>query len=414
MRIAIVLGEFPSASEVFILQQITGLIELGCDIQIFAATPGQAVPSHALYEQYALRQRTTYRPATRLEMRERVWDSVQLRLRQLPLASSPREAWHALSVSARWLAGSARSELWTLYGVDLLRAGRFDAVHAHFGDVARLCIRACQTPPRTPLVATFHGYDANVVPRTHGLDIYRGLFAAGEAFTVNSEFLKQRLLGLGCPTNKIQVLPVGVDLSKLECRVRSLRATEPLRLLSVARLVPVKGLGSAIRAVAHLLDRGLNVEYRIVGDGELRNELQALIIQLGLAERVHLLGARSHEQVRELYHTSHVFVLPSVRAARGDEETQGVVVQEAQATGMPVVVSDIGGIREGVVEGVSGVSYAAGDWNALAQAIGKWAEHPETWAEAARSGRALVERKYDLAALNRRLLALYRSVCNSA
>ncbi|HEY6560051.1 MAG TPA: glycosyltransferase [Polyangiaceae bacterium] len=412
MRIAIVLGEFPSASEVFILQQITGLIDLGCDIHIFAGTPGQAVPSHALYEQYALRQRTTYRPATQQEMRERVWDSVQRRLRDLSLA--PREAWRTLAVSARWLTGSARSELWTLYGVDLLRAGRFDAVHAHFGDVARLCLRACQTPPRTPLLATFHGYDANVVPRMHGLDIYRRLFAAGEAFTVNSEFLKQRLLGLGCPTHKIQLLPVGVDLSKFKCRVRTLGATERLRLLSVARLVPVKGLDSAIRAVAHLLDRGLNVEYRIVGDGELRAELQALITQLGVAERVHLLGAQSHEQVRELYHTSHVFVLPSVRAARGDEETQGVVVQEAQATGMPVVVSDTGGIREGIVEGVSGVSYAADDWKALAQAIGNVAEHPETWAEAARAGRALVERKYDLAALNRRLLALYRNVCDSA
>jgi colanic acid/amylovoran biosynthesis glycosyltransferase len=419
MRIAIVLGEFPSASEVFILQQITGLIDLGCEIHVFAGTPAHAVPAHALYEQYALRARTTYRAATRSEMRARVRDLIERRVRHVTrarshLASVPREAWRALTVSARWLSGSARDELWATYGVDLLRTGRFDAVHAHFGDVARLCVKACQTPPPTPLFATFHGYDANVVPRIHGLDVYRPLFAAAAGVTVNSEFLENRLLGLGCPKRKLHVLPLGVDLSKFECRARTRGSAERLRLLSVARLVPVKGLDSAIRAVAHLRGRGWDLEYRIAGDGELRPELEASIRELGVGDCVHLLGALAHERVRELYQTSHVFVLPSVRAARGDEETQGVVVQEAQATGMPVVVSDIGGIREGIVEGVSGVSYAAGDWRALARAIEDLAQRPQTWAQAARAGRALVERKYDLAVLNRRLLGLYRGVCESS
>jgi colanic acid/amylovoran biosynthesis glycosyltransferase len=414
MRIALVVGRFPVLSEVFVLQQVTGLLALGADVQIFAGRPPPGEATHELYRAHDLASRTHYfedPPAGTLR-------------RASALAARAASAGRArLPLIARTLArsvarGKGASLAPVLRLMGLLSRAPFDVVHAHFGDSGRLC--AALPASAAKPVTTFHGYDANVAPRIEGegegegegkdRPIYRALFSRGDAFTANSRFLRERLVTLGCPADRITILPMGVNLAEWPFSPRSLRPGQPVELLTVGRLVPAKGIGYAIRAVAELQSRGVAVRYRVVGGGEERDALAELIRELGVSGRVELLGPRPHEEVRALYATAHVFVLPSIPTPRGDAEAQGLVVAEAQAAGMPVVVTDTGGVAEGILPDVTGVVCRAADARALAGAIQRILARRDAWPSMGRAGRALVEAKFDLARQNRALFELYESL----
>jgi colanic acid/amylovoran biosynthesis glycosyltransferase len=407
MRVAFMVGQFPSVSEVFILQQIAGLIGLGCDVRIFAEPPQSNQIVHGLYARYSLESRVTYRPPNDPAA---AWRFVRHRRAGTP-GHGLRKTLGIANFLARSLLTPSSSPASHL--IDVLLDEPFDIVHAHFGSIARHCSSIGTLQRGARLVTTFHGYDANVEPNRWKKPVYRELFRRGHAFTVNSHFLERRLVELGCAPQKIDILRIGVDLEKFEFRERHLNAGEPVQLLSIGRLVEAKGFLSAVRAVARLVQAGHRLEYRIIGNGPQEAELRQLIERLGVQAHVKLLGPRNHEQLSRLYHESHLLVLPSIRTARGDQETQGLVVQEAQATGMPVVVSDVGGVREGILVGQSGVSFASGNVEALADCIAELAARPESWPEMGRRGRALVERAYSLTALNQQLLALYERLLRS-
>jgi len=87
-----------------------------------------------------------------------------------------------------------------------------------------------------------------------------------------------------------------------------------------------------------------------------------------------------------------------------------LVLMEAQAVGLPVVTTDVGGIREIVEDGVSGFVVPPGDPAALAAALGRLLDRPETWRAMGQAGRRLMEERYDVRVLNRRLVEIYRSL----
>src|SRR5262249_10253525 len=152
---------------------------------------------------------------------------------------------------------------------------------------------------------------------------YRKLFEAADAVTVNSNFTLGRVEALGCPASKLRLLPVGLDLAAFPFRARMREGNEPVRLLTVARLVEIKGHEFALRAVAKVRTRHPEIRYDIVGDGPLRKKLEALVAELGLQKVVTLHGAREGVFVRELMKKAHLAVLASVNI-EGDAEGQGL------------------------------------------------------------------------------------------
>ena len=399
MRVAIVTGTFPQASEFFVLQHVRSLLDADIDVEVFAWPAAASAVTHRLYRGEVARRHFHRAPAT---MSRR--SSARFFADKLIHAGGLRVARHflrQLRVQRRLVVRP------TLQLAQLLSRPPFDIVHAHFGDWGKLC---ATLPRSTHLVTTFHGYDVNVAPRQQGRDIYRRLFRRGQAFTVNSQFLLERVVALGCPRDRLHHIPMGVDTRSIPFRFTPRQSGQPLRLLTVARLVPVKGLESAIRAVAALHRRGVNLRYRIIGAGPLYQQLADLVEQLQLGGIVQLHGGKPHAQVRAAYRCAHLFLLPSVATARGDEEAQGVVVQEAQASGLPVVVSDSGGIREGMLPGGSGVVFRAGDPTALAAAIQRLLNRDDEWPAMAAAGRKLVEERFDTRLLARRTIKLYRTL----
>jgi colanic acid/amylovoran biosynthesis glycosyltransferase len=292
---------------------------------------------------------------------------------------------------------------------------RYDIIHCHFGPNALVGLFARDAGIlHGKLITTFHGYDVNTYPRKHGHDVYRRLFQRGDLFTANSRFTAGRAEALGCPKDKIVVLPVGVDLGDFKHTVRKATPGEEIRLLTVARLVEVKGIEYGIRAVARVTRSFPRIRYQIVGDGPMLTQLRELADNLGVAGSVDFLGGQTRDEVGRLYDRAHLFLLPGVVGSDGAQEGQGLVLLEAQACGIPVLATRVGGIPESVLDGDSGYLVGQRDVDALSKKLAHLIEHPELWPEMGRKGRALVEGKFDADSLHEQLVGIYQGVLKGA
>jgi colanic acid/amylovoran biosynthesis glycosyltransferase len=427
LSIAVFLGAFPVVSETFILRQITGLLDCGHDVDLYADTPGDpGMPVQPDIHRYRLLDRTLYldAPAAVCPWEMPVWPptgrtwlpgatssipNIRRLLDSLPrltrafLRSPPLAA----SVLSRAEYGFQAASLSALHRLARLSGvkKRYDILHAHFGPVGN-SYRFATRLWRAPLVVSFHGYDVSSTPRQSGPRVYARLFADAAAVTANSNFMGDRLAALGCPPAKIVKLPYGLDLARFAVANRQRRAGDPVQLLTVGRLVEKKGIVHSIRAVASARAVHPGVRYDIVGEGPLRAKLQALITDLGQQDAITLLGARDADTLRTMLARAHIFVLASVTGADGDEEGTPVSLLEAQASGVPVLATRHAGIPEIVRDGETGFLVAEGDPEALACRLIRLIENPSLCVEMGRQG-ASFARAFDTRNTMRRLLALY-------
>jgi glycosyltransferase involved in cell wall biosynthesis len=214
---------------------------------------------------------------------------------------------------------------------------------------------------------------------------------------------REREAGLAarvCREETTIVIRNGVTASALDAaKPRSARP----RLVMVGRLQAPKDPITLVRALA--LVRAVDFEAVLVGEGPERAAVEDEIGRLGAGSSVRLLGERT--DVAELLATADVFVL-STRS-----EGLPLSVLEAMAAGLPVIASNVGGIPELVVHGVSGVLVPPGDPNALAEAIEGLVQNPSLAHELGDAGRRRVVENFDLEAVREAHLALYRRLLAS-
>ena len=118
----------------------------------------------------------------------------------------------------------------------------FDAIVCHFGPRALECLHLRDIGAiKGPLYTVFHGYDLSRHLKQYGRNVYEELFQRGDLMLPVSEFWKQRLIELGCDPQKIRVHHMGVDCSKYALQLRKVAAGEPIRIVSIARMVEKKG-----------------------------------------------------------------------------------------------------------------------------------------------------------------------------
>lgn len=402
-RVAVIVGEFPVLSETFILRQITGLLDAGCDVDIYSlGRAPREERTHPEVRAYDLRRRTTYLhpPAGSSARRQAAGWLARA------LATAPGVTARALNPLREGRAGLTRSALYRLCALSARRGG-YDVLHAHFGPVGN-AVWYLSELWRAPLVVSFHGFDFTTWPRQHRPGAYGRLFDAARLVTGNSRYSRDRLRELGCPGAKLRQINYAVDLADVPFRAREVRPGEPVRLLSIARLVEKKGLEYAIRAVGEVRRRHPDVQYDIIGDGPLQQRLGALAAGLGLEQSVTFHGACDGAYVQHMLDRAHLFVLSSVTAADGDQEGTPVSLLEAQAAGLPVLSTRHSGIPEIVRDGETGYLLPERDVAGLAERIAYLVEHPECWAALGRRGRANVEARHDRRTLGGELLGLYR------
>ena len=407
MRIAFFVDKFPSLSETFILSQITGLIDRGYSVDIYADRPPRGIKMHAEVERYGLLHRTHYRPRM---PQSRVFRAVKAL--GLLLANWSKNRGSLLRSLNFLKYGKKAGSLKLLYwAIPLLNKGPYDIIHCHFGPNGLMAVLLRDIGVlQGKMITTFHGFDVNKYAIRTVQDVYRSLFGKGDLYTANTTFTANKVVALGCPPDKLVKLPVGLDMSKFTFQPRKPFPGEAIRIITVARLVEKKGIEYSIRAAAKVAKEYPNLKYQIVGDGYLRQSLEDLIAELGVEDKVELLGWKTQDEVRKLYKEAHIFVLSSVTASNGDQEGQGLVLQEAQAMGLPVLSTLHNGIPDGVLDGKSGFLVPERDVNALAEKMSYLIEHPEIWGEMGRAGRVHVEDHYNCDKLNDRLVEIYREL----
>lgn len=200
------------------------------------------------------------------------------------------------------------------------------------------------------------------------------------------------------PRRKVRVVPNGIDLARFPFADRTGRPG-PARAVHVARLNPIKDQKTLLEAVRLVADRAPDFHLTVVGDGPLREELHALRDRLGLRDHVALLGERS--DVPALLAAADLFLLSSL------QEGMSLTLLEAMASGLAVVATDVGGNREVVAHGATGLLVPSRSPERFAAAVLELLPRPEAVHEMGRQGRARVERQFAVESMVRHYERIY-------
>ena len=160
-------------------------------------------------------------------------------------------------------------------------------------------------------------------------------------------------------------------------------------VLSVGRLQRRKGFDNVIRAMPELLKQGMDIDYVLIGIGDDLEYLQNLAREHGVADRVHLLGHVSYEDLPRWYNACDVFAMPN-RDINGDTEGFGLVFLEAAASGKPVIAGIAGGTGSAVVDGETGLRIDGEKEDEIVQALTRLLCNPAEAAEMGRKARLRV------------------------
>ena len=404
MKIAFIVTFFPALSETFILNQITGLIERGHEVDIYADDSRKELKVHPDVEKYSLINRTYYNKIPTYKIL-RLLNGIKLLLTNFH--KNPPVIVRSLNF---FKYGSNAISLRLLYMAILMQQQQsYDIIHCHFGynglvSVMLRDIGAIQGK----VITTFHGIDVTNYVKKKGEQAYDLLFQLGNIFLPVSELWKRRLIELGC-NGDIVVHRMGIDCNKFCFRARKLRDKGVVKIVTIARLTEKKGVEYAIRAVAKLAKSKPLLNYTIVGDGSLKEGLQQLILQLGVDNIVTLVGWKNQQEVIEIIKNSDIMLAPSVTSRNGDREGIPVVLMETMAMGLPIISTVHSGIPELIENGVSGFLVPERDVDALAEKLNYLVENPDFWRNMGAAGRAFVEKYYNIDKLNDKLVEIYTS-----
>jgi phosphatidylinositol alpha-1,6-mannosyltransferase len=299
-----------------------------------------------------------------------------------------------------WLKPESLGMYLKMLGKSLLVAfsNKFDAVHGARslpeGLVAWIMARLL----RKPLVVYCHGEELTTWGRGRKFRTMLWVYRHADANIANSEYTLEEMVKLGVRRETITLIYPGVETERfrpgLPCddlkQTIGLQTGQKL-ILSVGRLVRRKGFDQVIRSLPELVKQGIDVHYALIGIGEDWDYLSDLAKQQGMADRLHLLGHASPEDLPRWYNACDVFVMAN-REINGDTEGFGMVFLEAAACGKPAIAGDAGGTGAAVVDGVTGFRVDGTQVEPLVSALSSILSDSEL---AARLGQAGLDRAKD-------------------
>ena len=303
----------------------------------------------------------------------------------------------------------------------LVRSHRPDVIHAHWLLPQGLVAAAAGLITKTPVVITAHGGDLYGVRGRVQDALKRWALRRAIALTAVSSDLARVMADLvggsrGSPRSgrpRVEVISMGVDTQRFRPDARDERLRRTLGvsgpfLLFVGRLAEKKGVRYLLEAMPAILGNLPAAKLVVVGDGPLRGELESLSRLLGIEESVVFVGGKRQEELPPYYATADVFIGPSIVVSGGDTESFGLVFAEAMASGCAVVASDVGGIRELVREGETGLLVPERDPAAIARAVCALLADDELRRRLAAGGRSRVKRRFEQRSIANRYARVLR------
>lgn len=298
---------------------------------------------------------------------------------------------------------------------------RPDIIHAHYGYDGCSMLRYAKRF-NIPLVTSFYGADAYKRPMdSYWHEKYRKLFKQGQLFLAEGAAMREKLISLGCPGEKVIIHHIGIKLSDYNFQIR--QKNDEIRFLVCGRFVEKKGIPYAVEALKKVKAKTkVKVRLTIVGDsdneGTLTEEKKKILDSIKkhrVADSVTITGYIPHDELIKIAYDHHILLAPSIHGSDGNAEGGfPVILTELSATGMPVVAFDHCDIPEIVRNGENGFVVAEGDVDGLAEKLLYLVEHPNTWEQMGRAGRGHVEANYNIHKLNKQLVEIYQQLVENA
>jgi len=373
MKILYILNVFPTISETFIVNEITGLIDLGHEIEIISLNRPKQGIIHKRIKDYDLIRRTTYlkfdsNKYSRLEIFEKatheLFENGRLTTEQknklLDLCYQKKQGKEI----------ALRRFLDCLNLIKIIKEKNIEHIHCHFAKENVLMAYAISRMIGIPYTFTTHAYDIFINPNK-SLKIWAQ--HAKKVITI-SEFNKRYMneqLGINL---KIEIITYSKYLDKLK-PVKEYSVC-PFKIISVSRFVEKKGYPYLIEACKILKQRNIAFSCEIHGYGPEKKKLEQLIGKQGLHKDVSLKGELNHEEVIEFIKKGSVFVLPCIKASNNDMDGIPNVLMESMALEIPTIATDVTGIPELIDHETNGIMVPQNDSSALADAIVKIKNDP--------------------------------------
>ena len=384
-----VLKMFPRFSETFILAEILELERRGRPIHVISLKK----PDDGRFHGDLARVRA---PVEYLSEHARCHPSVYVRAHIRWMRERP-----AAYLSIMRNALRHRGEAWKAFlkaplVADAARSAGCDRLHAHFASLPAIVAMYASELAGLPFTFTAHAKDIFLDDRSPAL-LRRLMHRARRVVTV-SDFNVEYLRGIGgreLPADRIARIYNGIDLRAFRS-VPRIASSEPPLILAVGRLVEKKGFADLIRACARLREDGVRARCEIVGKGALQADLSRRIVDLGLDDRVQLVGPLPREKVAQKLQQAAVLAVPCVVGKDGNRDGLPTVILEAMAAGVPVVATDVTGIPEAVEDGVNGRVLSPGDVASFATALRQLLEDATLRARMSRAGRQRAESLFDI------------------
>jgi glycosyltransferase involved in cell wall biosynthesis len=404
--LAVLVKGWPRLSETFIAQELVALEAAGHRFDIWSLRFPTDKKRHPLH------------------------DRLQARVRYLPeyLYQEPGRLDRARDV-ARGLPGyGAAYDIWRR---DLAR----DPTHNRIRRFGQACVLAAELPPETRGIYAHFLHTPSSVGRyaaimrgvpwsfsAHAKDIWTspewelreklgGSFGAAFGATCTA-FGAAHLRGLSTDAGRIDLVYHGLDLARFPLPPdRALRRPgDPLRLMSVGRLVEKKGFDHLIAALA-LLPDGLDWTWEHIGGGELSAPLSDQAERAGVADRINWRGACDQPEVIEAMRRADLFVLPSRVAEDGDRDGLPNVLMEAASQKLAILSTAVSAIPEFITSGTHGV-LSRDTAEALCEAIRFFADNPQQGAEMAEAALARLKSDFGMEPGIARLSARLTRLCS--
>jgi glycosyltransferase involved in cell wall biosynthesis len=298
--------------------------------------------------------------------------------------------------------------------IGICRKFRPDVIHAHWPFPHAYIALGAAKLFRIPLVLNFHGAELLLIRKKKWVKPLLK-FAIGQAQAVfaNSSFTAGKIKALR--NVDVEWSPYGTTLETGEISAEPTQAPHPVngkfKILFVGRHIERKGICYLIEA-AKYLPRD-QFEIRIVGVGDITDKLKAQAAEVSTtpdAANIIFTGKLSPEELANEYKTANVFTLPAIVDSKGDTEGLGVVLIEAMELGLPVVASNVGGIPDVVVDGVSGILVPEKNPEALASAYKRLAAEPELQKQLLEGARKRIDECFNWSKIVERQIAVYEKI----
>jgi colanic acid/amylovoran biosynthesis glycosyltransferase len=404
MRIGIFLIQFPAISETFVAAKVKGLLDAGHDVHIFAAQSSKDWDYYPQlhYLKPLLEPRIHIAPPPRPLSRVLIEGTIRLLLTAI---RHPRA--FVRFVIHCWLHRHTNpcGFLVALYTRLNFVGASLDLLHIEFDTQAHAVMDlkaylGCKLilGSHMPYLETSAAHEFPTLPY---------LYQRANAYCFASNYLLRVALEQGFDSSTLHcVISPAVDTARFDPPEHAQSASEMLRVITIGRLSPEKGYEQNLAAVAALHKAGIPTLYTIVGDGPARCSIEAEALRVGLidADIVSFRGAVPNDAIPDLLAQADVML------HLAHYEGFGVCALEAQAAGVPVIASKVGGLVEAIEDGMTGFLVAPGDVHSAAEKLILLARDPALRTRMGQAGRTRVVDQFNPKQRIAAYLAFYEAV----